>query len=242
MKSILDTNDYRILLTQYKRSNLEQQLKSIRSASIDFKKVTVYQNEDHVDLAPLKLEYNFQLVKSDFNTKFFGRFYHLLNYSTKYCLVLDDDVIPETNFFHNIFKQCKKLNSIITGNGRLGYYNKNIDNLVKPNEYGNKKNFKVDFGGHAWCFKKDWLHSAFSIKPYTQETGEDMHLCYSLKILDGLSTYTYSGHKKASDIDSTKNALASDEFSSYKTTDVEKRKEIEKFFIENYGLELIKDN
>jgi len=242
MINILDTDNYRILLTQYKRSNLEQQLKIIQSASIDFKKVIVYQNEDHVDISSLKLQYNFQHVKSDFNTKFFGRFYHLLNFNTKYCLVLDDDVIPEINFFHNIFKQCKKLNSIITGNGRIGYFNKNIDNLVKPNEYGNKKNIKVDFGGHAWCFKKDWLHRAFSIKPYTHETGEDMHLCYSLKVLEGVSTYTYSSHKKTSDVDSTKNALAIDEFSSFKTTDVEKRKDIEKFFIENYGLELIRNN
>ena len=97
-------NDYKILLTQYKRNNLDQQLDALKSASVDTSDVIVYQNENHVDLQLLKSKYNFQLIKSDFNTKYFGRFYHLLNYDVTFCLVLDDDIIPEKNFFKNIFK------------------------------------------------------------------------------------------------------------------------------------------
>ena len=40
---------------------------------------------------------------------------------------------------------------------------------------------KVDFVGHLWCFKKDWLYYMFSIKPFTFDTGEDMHLCFTSK-------------------------------------------------------------
>lgn len=235
-------NDYKILLTQYKRNNLDQQLDALKSASVDTSDVIVYQNENHVDLQLLKSKYNFQLIKSDFNTKYFGRFYHLLNYDVTFCLVLDDDIIPEKNFFKNIFKQCNELDSIITGNGRFGYFNKNIEKLNQPKEYGNKKNFKVDFGGHAWCFKKNWLHDSLSIVPYTLETGEDMHLCYSLKVLKDINTYTYSSHNFYSGLDSMKNALADDDFSSYKFTSTESRKNIEKYFIENYGLQLIDKN
>lgn len=234
--------DYKIVLTQYKRNNLEKQLTLLEESKVDFKKVIVYQNENHVDITPLKSFYNFQLIRSDFNTKFFGRFFHLLNYEVEYCLVLDDDIVPEKNFVKSIFKQCEKLNSIITGNGRIGYFNNNVEDLFQPKEFGNKRNYKVDFGGHAWCFKKDWLFAAFSIKPHTLETGEDMHLCYSLKVLKNIETYTYSSHRRKSDVDITKNALASDQHASYKFTNIETRKNVEKYFIENYGLKLIESN
>lgn len=238
----MNSKDYKILLTQYKRNNLERQLLALDNTFIEFKDVIVYQNENHLDLDSLRSKYNFQLIKSDFNTKFFGRFYHLLNYDVNYCLVMDDDIIPEKNFFKNIFKQTEQLNSIITGNGRLGYFNENKNKLNKPKEYGNKKNYKVDFGGHAWCFKQDWLYDAFSIKPYTLETGEDMHLCYSLRVLKDINTYTYSSHRRNSDIDKMKNSLSDDEHSSYKITNTEERKKVENYFIENYGLKLIESN
>lgn len=40
-----------------------------------------------------------------------------------------------------------------------------------------------------WVLKKDWLYYMFGIKPYTMETGEDMHLCFSSKVLGGIKSY-----------------------------------------------------
>ena len=50
-----------------------------------------------------------------------------------------------------------------------------------------------------WCFKKDWLYYMFSIKPYTFETGEDMHLCFSCKIKGNIDSYI-AEHKTNDDL------------------------------------------
>ena len=34
-----------------------------------------------------------------------------------------------------------------------------------------------------------WLYYMFSAKPYTYETGEDMHLCFTCKLYGNISCY-----------------------------------------------------
>jgi hypothetical protein len=63
-----------VVLTQYKRNNLEKQLEQINNQTLKPDYLVVFQNENHVDISYLKEKYNFIHVKSDFNTKFFGRF------------------------------------------------------------------------------------------------------------------------------------------------------------------------
>ena len=126
-----------------------------------------------------------------------------------------------------------KLNGIIGGNGRIGYNNKNI--LKRPGDTGNRpESTLVDFVGHLWCFKKEWLHYMFSIKPYTYDTGEDMHFCYSSKILGNISSYV--GKQIGNGLsDTTNNRLAGDEFASFKTTSSDLRKSVENYFIKKTG-------
>lgn len=85
----------------------------------------------------------------------------------------------------------------------------------------------------------------FSTKPYSYDTGEDMHLCYSCKLFGNINSYVaqHSTIDECSDI--TMNRLAVDNYSSC-NYDKNKtipllRKDIEKFWL-NKGLMLIEDN
>jgi len=232
-----------VVLTQYKRNHLEKQLIQMDKQTIKPDYLVVFQNENHVDISGLKEKYNFIHIKSDYNTKYFGRFAACFTFPVDICMVLDDDIIPGPNCLKNYMDQCIDLNAIIGGNGRIGMNNPNKNKLNKPLDVCIKNSHSlVDFVGHLWCFKKEWLHYMFSIKPFTYDTGEDMHLCFSSKVLGNINSYTAKQSNQDDTCDITNNRLACDCFSSYKTTNPELRSNVEKYFIENYNLQLITKN
>ena len=232
-----------VVLTQYKRNNLEKQLKQITNQTIKPDYLVVFQNENHIDISNLKEIYKFIHIKSDYNTKYFGRFACCFSFPVDICMVLDDDIIPGPNCLKNYMDQCINLNAIIGGNGRIGINNINRSKLKQPSDVGTKQNHTlVDFVGHLWCFRKDWLHYMFAIKPYTYDTGEDMHLCFSSKILGGINSYIAMQCSNDDMCDTANNALSVDEHSSFKVTKPELRSNVEKYFIENHSLQLITEN
>lgn len=230
-----------VVLTQYKRNNLEKQLQSLHSQTTRPDYLVVFQNENHIDLENLKSKYEFIHIKSDYNTKYFGRFAACFTFPVEYCIIMDDDIIPGENCVCNYIDQCKNMNAIIGGNGRMGY--SNVSRLYHPPDVGIRSQPTLaDFVGHLWCFKKEWLHYMFGIKPYTYDTGEDMHFCYSAKVLGNIACFVGKQDKIDDECDLSKNRLANDEHSSYKTTPTSLRKEVEKYFIDNYDLKLIESN
>lgn len=230
-----------IVLTQYKRNNLKEQLVSITNQTLKPDYLIVFQNENHINIQPLKDEYKFIHVKSDYNTKYFGRFSICFTYPVDICIVMDDDIIPGKNCIKNYVNECIRLNGIIGGNGRIAISNKN-KNLKKPSDLGSRKNsILVDFVGHLWCFKKDWLYYMFAIKPYTYDTGEDMHLCFSAKLLGGISSYCCKQLNKDDECDLSNNIYAIDEHASWRYTKKEMRVSVEKYFL-NKNLKLITYN
>lgn len=232
-----------VVLTQYKRNHLQKQLESIKNQTLQPDYLVVFQNENHVDISYLKDKYQFIHIKSDYNTKYFGRFACCFSFPVDICMVLDDDIIPGNNCLKNYMDQCLELNSIIGGNGRMGINNPIKKNLYKPIDVGIRNNHSlVDFVGHLWCFKKEWLHYMFAIKPFTYDTGEDMHLCFSSKVLGNINSYTAKQSNQNDMCDTTNNALADDEHSSYKVTKPELRSNVEKYFIENHNLKFITEN
>ncbi len=246
LKSILFKNIYMkllVVLTQYKRNHLEYQLQQINKQTIKPDYLVVFQNENHIDISNLKDKYDFIHIKSDYNTKFFGRFASCFTFPVDICMIFDDDIIPGINCLQNYMNQCIELNAIIGGNGRIALNNKNKNNLVKPIDVSiRSKNTLVDFVGHLWCFKKEWLHYMFSIEPFSYDTGEDMHLCFSSKLLGNINSYTGKQINENDFCDITNNRLADDEHSSFRKTKHELRSNVEKYFIKKYELKFIEEN
>lgn len=230
-----------LILTQYKRKHLREQLLAIKKQTLKPDYLIVFQNENHVNIKKLKEEFDFIHVKSDYNTKYFGRFSYCFNIPADIFLILDDDIIPGNKCVLNYVNQCVKLNSIIGGNGRYGYFNKNKNKLKKIKDVGLRNLTEVDFVGHLWCFKKEWLHYMFAIKPYTYDTSEDMHFCFSAKLLGNIKCYFAQQANIQECCDLKMNGYATDAFSSYKTTKTELRESVEKYFLEK-GLKLIEKN
>ena len=233
-----------VLLTQYKRPHLENQLIAINNQTLKPDYLVVFQNENHVDISHLKEKYDFIHIKSDFNTKFFGRFAACFTFPVDYCAVFDDDLIPADNCLKNYMDQCIKLNGIIGGNGRVALNNKNDPGKLRRKlvEVNVRQRALVDFVGHLWCFKKEWLHYMFSIEPFTYETGEDMHLCFTSKILGNIKSYQGEQLNENDVCDKTKNRLHKDEFATFLKTSNVLRRNVEKYFIEKFDIKFIDSN
>ena len=246
-----DTVDICVVLTVYKRNHIKDQLCLIRDQTVQPKYIVVFQNGNHVDIEPLKKHFNFIHVKSDFNTKFFGRFSYCLNIPADIFLIFDDDMFPAKKCIQTYVTQCIKLNAIIGGNGGYGHLNKYSPNndLQSPNNYtlkpfcdaGFRDNILVDFVGHLWCFKKEWLYYMFSVPPLTYDTGEDMHLCFSSKLLGNIPAYIGKHTIKDEFSDVTNGYYSDDQFASFRKTPKEQRISIEQYWLDK-GLKFIEKN
>ena len=108
------------------------------------------------------------MLKAIIIQNIFGRFSYCLNLPVDICIIMDDDIIPAKNCFKNYIEQCINLNGIIGGNGRpINCDNKTMQKFnINYDEIGIRPSKMVDFVGHLWCFKKDWLYYMFSIKPF----------------------------------------------------------------------------
>ena len=231
--STLDNIKIGVIITVWKRQHLEKQLIQLSNQTIKPDYIVVFQNENHINVVDIVKKYKVIHVKSDYNTKFFGRFSYFFNLPVDICVAMDDDIIPGINCIKNYVEQCIKHNAIIGGNGRYSHNNPN-NRPARMKDVGKRTNvLKVDFVGHLWCFKKDWLYYMFSAKPYTYETGEDMHFCFTCKLYGNISCYVGAQINKEDECDITNNSLADDQHSSFKISEKDShklRKEIQTYW------------
>jgi|GEM_PF-1293409 len=182
----MDTSNFSVILTAYKRDYFEEQLKAIYNQTVQPSKVYIWQNGDAVDIEKYKLKYpSISLVCADENYGFFGRWAFALLMTTEFIVILDDDTIPQEQWFEYAIGKCKDTNCIIGGNGRF----------VRPLNDGTrfvgdwgicKKDTYVDFVGHCWVFRREWLNNMWKIQPCTYKNGEDIHFCATCQILQGI--------------------------------------------------------
>lgn len=234
--------DFVVILTQFKRKNLALQLEAIKRQTKKPNLIIVFQNELHVDIEHLKEIYEFHHVQNTFNTKYFGRFSYCLNFNANNIIIMDDDILPGPSCFESYINQMQSLNAIVGGNGRIAEINPNKDSLYHPPDYGIRpESTLVDFVGHLWCFKHEWVYKMFTIKPSTLQTGEDMHFCFSLKLDSNIPSYSASQQSLDECCDTSDNVLGTDDLASFKITKNATRIDVEKYFLKK-GLTFISEN
>jgi hypothetical protein len=205
-----------VILTVWKRNNLEEQLEMISKQTADISDVYVYQNESHFDISHLKSKYNFKHVHSkDMNFKFHGRFTLPLLFNSEYTVVFDDDVISGPKWLEHCVEVSKKRNCIVGANGRNYNTQHNCDCCGFNNE-----DWKVDSVGHCWFFKTEWIHYMWRDPAVTFENGEDIQLCAACKVYGNIDSYFPRQSQEDPMVwgDLKQQQLGTDEHASYKRT------------------------
>ena len=203
-----DFYDIVIVLTVWKRNNLESQLIQIKNQSILKNKKTniiIFQNANHINIDNIvnkwkqsdvfseKVDITF--IHATMETGYFGRFVIPLTSSVRsesYFIICDDDIIWGKRYFENMIRVVNE-GSLCTRNGRIitedyqtiseVYKNERLDNHVCYNE-----DIEYDFGGHTWAGRISWLRKAWNHIPFSFENSEDFWLSATLKSFYNIST------------------------------------------------------
>lgn len=182
--------DVSVVLNMYKRPDmLKQQIEAIQKQSLVPKKI--FLNKDGID-SYYSIELDEEILKelddlciSDGNEGVWHRFEYASEIvkSTYVCL-LDDDTIPGEQWLENCHMHMQQQEAVYGANGILLEKDNNYPlsgiriGWVNPNEVP----MKVDFVGHAWFIKTEWLQWMMEghefYKHRYKYVGEDMYLSY----------------------------------------------------------------
>ena len=204
--------DIVIVLTVWKRNNLESQLIQIKRQSIietkKYKKIKIiiFQNSNHIDITDIIKRWNMSNIFSDkvkicyinspFETGYFGRFLAPLTStvtSNSYFIICDDDIIWGDRYFENMIRLVDE-GFLATRNGRL--IDQNFNEICPICEFIDggqvqacyNEDIEYDFGGHIWAGRISWLRKAWTHLPVSIENCEDFWLSSVLKTFYNIST------------------------------------------------------
>ncbi len=192
--------DVSVVLTLFKRpENLELQLKAINEQTLKPSEILLFQDvpdsEPAAVLAP-NLNKQFDNIKiTNSNIGVWGRFQFAMQAKSKYVCIFDDDTIPGSRWLENCHACMLEKEGIY---GTIGILMKNPSDYPYKNyirigwSAPNKKPKKVDFAGHSWFLKKNWLHHMFEGTEKLQAykyVAEDMSLSAQLKMLCNIDTF-----------------------------------------------------
>ena len=200
--------DIVIVLTVWKRNNIERQLIQVKQQSILKNKTTnviIFQNSNHVYIDDIinkwkqpnvfmdKVDITF--IKSPIETGYFGRFIAPLTSqirSDSYFFICDDDMVWGNRYFENMVRVVNEGN-LCTSNGRIITPHFHSTNAAH-NKWGThiqacyNEDIEYDFGGHIWSGRISWLRKAWNHIPISFENSEDFWISAALKSFYNIST------------------------------------------------------
>ena len=198
---VLTKFDVSVVLNLYKRPEyLNLQLNAIESQTLKPKEILLYQDGTGESIKipeNLKDRFDFVEINPD-NIGVWGRFAFAMKMAkNQYVCIFDDDTIPGNRWLENCHTEMLIREGLY---GTIGII------LKKPYDYPDKVNksyyrvgwdgeldftAEVDFVGHSWFFKKEWLKYLFEAPKEIQKyklAGEDISFSYQL-LQHNIKTY-----------------------------------------------------
>lgn len=215
----LDT-DISVVLNLYKRDSvLREQVEAVLNQSIKPKELILFVDStkkkgDNVAESCIKVESsNLYRLPQDLLEKFdniiqvennvgvWGRFAGGLLAKSKFVCFFDDDTIPAHRWLESCFLECLKKDGLY---GAIGIISNDLskypfDKYYKvgwehkpPHTRNNTKTMEVDFCGHSWFVKKDYLGAMWlnSSEMYAfGNVSEDAYLSFALRKYLGIKSF-----------------------------------------------------
>tara|TARA_Y100000310_G_C20607516_1_gene776295 strand:- start:110 stop:814 length:705 start_codon:yes stop_codon:yes gene_type:complete len=204
-----------VILTAYKRDYFDEQITSILNQTLKPDVIYIWQNGSHINVDKYRNKYGVRLVKSDDNFSFFSRFVFAHLMKTDYVAIFDDDMIPGPQWLENCMELHRRRNCIVGANGRK--WNRHRNKYDGHGDHQLYPEFQVDFVGHCWFFRREWLKYLWMLEPYTYKNGEDMHFCYCAYHFGGIPSYICGRRSLDECADLTNNRYGMDDLASCKT-------------------------
>lgn len=186
-----------VVLNLYKRPYaLPLQLEAIKNQSLKPKEILLYQDGvfDGIEI-PKECKEHFDSIEiSQVNKGVWERFRFAKKAKSPFVCVFDDDIIPGRDYLANCFYQMTQRGGLYGAIGIVlqkpeNYPNRDFIRLGWANP--NESRVEVDFVGHSWFFKKEWLDDLFAGTQSLQDfkiAGEDMGFSLALQ-RKGIKTF-----------------------------------------------------
>ncbi len=203
--------DVSVVFTLYKRGDLlKEQVNAVLKQSLKPKELILFvdtpNKKDYhcvTSEIPKDIESIFDnIIMVNYNTGVWGRFAGGLLAKCTYVCFFDDDTIPAHRWLENCHNEILKRDGLYGGIGilsnDLAKYPFDMAhrtfgwNCNPPFALNNKKTIKVDFVGHSWFLKKDYLGAMWinSNEFYAlNNVAEDAYLSFALKKYLNISTF-----------------------------------------------------
>src|SRR5262245_49059696 len=168
--------DITAIVTGYRRAHTFPILiHALRKQSVPASQIWAWLNEPTPDVVSAIGELAVdRVVTSSVNAYFHARFALALTAPTEYVAVFDDDSIPGIGWFANCLETMARTPGILgTAGVRLTgteYGTCTKHGWHEPSEHA----LAVDFVGHAWFLKTEWLPHLFAERPIIGTNGEDI--------------------------------------------------------------------
>jgi len=194
--------DVSVVLNLYKRPEcLEMQLNALENQTLKPKEILLYQDGTSETIKiPENIKNKFDIIEVGTENKgVWERFRFAQRVAkSKYVCIFDDDTISGSRWLENCHTEMMKQEGLY---GTIGIILK--DEIEKyPVDMKNscyrvgwdgnlEHTTEVDFVGHSWFFKKEWLNYLFEAPQKIQEQklcGEDMSFSYEL-LKHGIHTF-----------------------------------------------------
>ncbi len=197
---VLDTDpafdlDVSVVLTLYKRPEmLEKQLTALENQTLRPKEILLIQDGTtdgtNVEI-PAHLRNRFHKISiKEQNCGVWERFrFAMETASSPHVCVFDDDAVPGKRFLENCHAEMMKRPALYGALGIIardakGYPLEKYYRVGWPVDAHYHKTAEVDFAGHAWFFKREWLQELFKAPDEVRtlkRAAEDMSFSFQLQ-------------------------------------------------------------
>lgn len=180
-----------------RREVLREQVVSLRGQSVPVDEILVWFNNpgdgSHLGFV---VGDGVDVVYSSRNFGVWSRFFFALNASSEFVVVFDDDTVPGSRWVENCLSTMGSHEGLLGSVGLTfpgavgehGYRNYSRHGWAEPNEGV----VEVDFVGHSWFFRREWLEFFVRDLPDLSRfalCGEDMHFSFMLQKYAGIRTF-----------------------------------------------------
>lgn len=177
------------IIGAYNRSEyLPEQIASIQNQTIPPKEIMVWYNLGETPQLTVPVE-SAKVAYCNTNFGFFGRFAYALLAKTEYVAIFDDDTVPGEKWFENCLNTMKTHEGIM---GTAGIFLNTTEYRIHRKigwASPNQEIEEVDFVGHGWFFKREWLKYFWMENPPTWENAEDLHFSYTAQKYGNVKTF-----------------------------------------------------
>lgn len=191
------------ILNGYRRQHyLDRQIEALRAQTVPPQDIMIWHNAPGEDMSfNTDVAFKSTSAYSMSNLGVWARFAFALNARTEYICIFDDDTFPGSRWFENCLATMQKQEALLGTVGLLYHeppppFSPDVSYKNPYSRHGwvdrgnNLEPVQVDFVGHAWFFRREWLSTFWRELPDPQYSlcGEDMHFSFMLQKYLGIPT------------------------------------------------------